>query len=215
LREVNPAPFSAFINFGDFQISSASPESFLSLTKDGFISTRPIKGTDRDADKLLSSTKDKAENVMIVDLLRNDLSQICEDASVVVDKLCELQSFAGLHHLVSVVSGKLRPNIGVMDALNACFPGGSITGAPKIAAMNILRQIEKIPRGIYCGSIGWMGIDGAMEMNIAIRTVMVTKDKLSFGVGGGITALSDPDAEYQETLLKADRIFKSFGGGAL
>lgn len=213
LRRMNPAPFSAYINFGDRQILSTSPESFLSLSKDGRILTRPIKGTDRDAGKLLSSLKDKAENTMIVDLLRNDLSQICTDDSVVVNKLCELQSFAGLHHLVSEISGQLRPKTKPMDALNACFPGGSITGAPKIEAMKILAEIEGVPRDIYCGSIGWVGTDGAMDMNIAIRTLIVEQDTMSFGVGGGITALSDPEAEYQETLLKADKIFQSFKAG--
>lgn len=149
---------------------------------------------------------------MIVDLMRNDLSQICEDKSVVVNKLCELQSFAGLYHLVSDISGVLKFDVSAMDALEACFPGGSITGAPRIAAMKILRDIEKTPRGIYCGAIGWVGLDGAMDMNIAIRTLMIEKDIISFGVGGGITALSDPDAEYHETLLKAEKIFKSFSG---
>lgn len=213
LRRINPAPFAAYINFGDVQILSASPESFLSLSADGRIVTRPIKGTDKDANKLLSSVKDKAENTMIVDLLRNDLSQICDDASVMVERLCELQSFAGLHHLVSEVSGRLRPNIAAADALNACFPGGSITGAPKIEAVKILKDIEATPRDVYCGAIGWIGTDGAMETNIAIRTLVIENDRMSFGVGGGITALSEPEAEYQETLLKADKIFKSFEGG--
>lgn len=213
LRHVNPAPFSTYIHFDGLEILSASPESFLSLSQGGHIVARPIKGTDRDAGKLLSSVKDKAENIMIVDLLRNDLSQICIDESVTVDRLCELQSFAGLHHLVSEVSGKLCPDIGAVDALNACFPGGSITGAPKIEAIRILAEIEATPRDIYCGSIGWIGLDGRMETNIAIRTLVVSGDILSFGVGGGITALSDPEAEYQETLLKADKIFKSFRAG--
>ncbi len=213
LRRINPAPFSAYMNLGDLQILSTSPESFLSLSKDGKIITRPIKGTDIDAGRLLSSVKDKAENTMIVDLLRNDLSQVCTDDSVVVNKFCELQSFAGLHHLVSEVSGQLRPKIKAMEALNACFPGGSITGAPKIEAIKILEEIEGAPRDLYCGSIGWIGMDGAMEFNIAIRTLVILSDVLSFGVGGGITALSDPAAEYQETLLKADKIFKSFKAG--
>lgn len=213
LRQINPAPFSAYINFEGMQVLSTSPESFLSLAKDGKIITRPIKGTDSDALALLSSVKDKAENTMIVDLLRNDLSQICEDETVIVNHLCELQSFAGLHHLVSEVTGRLRKNIDAIDIFSACFPGGSITGAPKIEAMSILSEIEAAPRGVYCGAIGWMGIDGAMEMNIAIRTLVISDDIISFGVGGGITALSDPEAEYQETLLKADKIFKSFEGG--
>lgn len=213
LREINPAPFSAYLHFGDVEILSASPESFLSVTKAGHIVTQPIKGTDTDAERLLASVKDRAENTMIVDLLRNDLSQICTDESVIVEKLCELQSFAGLHHLVSKISGQLQKDITPIKAVDACFPGGSITGAPKIEAMKIIAEIEKMPRDIYCGSIGWIGMDGAMEMNIAIRTLVADKDTLSFGVGGGITALSDPEAEYQETLLKAQKIFKSFEGG--
>ena len=213
LREINPAPFSAYIHFGEVKILSASPESFLNVKKDGGIVTQPIKGTDANAEKLMASVKDRAENTMIVDLLRNDLSQVCKDQSVSVDKLCELQSFAGLHHLVSRISGELQEGITPQEALDACFPGGSITGAPKIEAMKILAEIEKIPRHIYCGAIGWIGMDGAMEMNIAIRTLVVQKDRLSFGVGGGITALSNPVAEYQETLLKAQKIFKSFEGG--
>lgn len=214
LRAINPAPFSAFLDFGDIQIASASPESFLQVTATGKVTTRPIKGTDSNAERLLSSAKDRAENVMIVDLLRNDISQVCTDTSVNVPKLCELQSFAGLHHLVSEITGQLCAGKTARDALNSCFPGGSITGAPKIEAMKILRDIESLPRGVYCGTIGWIGDDGAMDTNIAIRTVVTSRDTLSFGVGGGITALSDPDAEYEETLLKAARIFRSFEGTA-
>jgi para-aminobenzoate synthetase component 1 len=212
LREINPAPFAAYLSWGDQQILSSSPESFISVTAEGDVITSPIKGTDRDADRLRASVKDRAENVMIVDLLRNDLSQVCTDESVEVTTLCELQSFAGLHHLVSEIRGTLRSGQTARDVLNACFPGGSITGAPKIEAIKILREVERIPRGVYCGAIGWMGDDGAMEMNIPIRTLVVTPDYISFGVGGGITALSDPDAEYQETLLKADKILQSFAG---
>ena len=210
LRTVNPAPYGAYLNMGDVQISSSSPESFLSIGDGKKIVTRPIKGTDSDAQRLLSSAKDNAENVMIVDLLRNDLSQICEDKSVIVNHLCQVQSFAGLHHLVSEVTGIVRKGVVAKDIMNACFPGGSITGAPKIEAIDILKKIEKGVRGVYCGMIGWIGFDGHMETNIAIRTVIVGKDKISFGVGGGITALSDVDVEYRETLLKADRIFRSF-----
>ena len=215
LREMNPAPFAAYIHFEGLEILSTSPECFLEADKDGHITTHPIKGTDSDKDKLVNSEKDKAENTMIVDLMRNDFSRMCEDASVTVDKLCELQSFAGLHHLVSVVSGKLENNRSAFDALEICSPGGSITGAPKIEAVKILNEIEGRPRGVYCGSIGFIGADGAMNTNIAIRTLVATQNKLSFGVGGGITALSDPQAEYDETLLKAQKIFKSFDGVVL
>lgn len=211
LRDINPAPFSAYLDWGELQIASASPESFLDITSGGKMTTRPIKGTDSHAERLMSSAKDRAENIMIVDLLRNDLSRVATDESVIVTKLCELQSFSGLHHLVSEITAQMQTDKTAEDVLQSCFPGGSITGAPKIKAVEILKNIERIPRGIYCGAIGWVGDDGAMETSLAIRTVVTTADTISFGVGGGITARSDPAAEYNETLLKADRIFKSFG----
>jgi para-aminobenzoate synthetase component 1 len=210
LRRVNPAPYSAYLNWVEIQISSASPESFLSLSRDGLITTRPIKGTSDNAQALSNSLKDRAENIMIVDLMRNDLSKISMDESINVHQLCELQSFAGLYHLVSEISGKILSDLNAKEALNACFPGGSITGAPKIKAMEVIDKIEQVKRGVYCGSIGWIGIDGAMDMNIAIRTITATQDNIFFGVGGGITAVSEPETEYQETILKAQKIFKSF-----
>lgn len=210
LRKINPAPYSAYLNWGDIQISSASPESFLSLARNGMVTTRPIKGTDDNPERLQNSLKDRAENIMIVDLLRNDLSKFCEDKTVTVHQLCELQQFAGLYHLVSEISGSILPNLMPQEILDSCFPGGSITGAPKIKSMEVINNIEQTSRGVYCGSIGWMGIDGAMDMNIAIRTIVTQHDTISFGVGGGITAVSDPEAEYQETILKAQKIFKSF-----
>ncbi|MGQ0527933.1 MAG: aminodeoxychorismate synthase component I [Alphaproteobacteria bacterium] len=219
LREVNPAPYAAFMNFGDMKISSASPESFLKV-ENGIVETRPIKGTQpRDANpvqdaqnktELLNSAKDRAENIMIVDLLRNDLSKVCAAASVEVADLCRLESFSGVHHLVSTVRGRLREDKTVLDALAACFPGGSVTGAPKIRAMEILSEIEGEKRGPYCGSVGYFGFDGAMQSNILIRTLVYEGAKVSFRTGGGITAQSDADAEYQETMDKAARIFTSF-----
>lgn len=215
LREVNPAPFGAYIAGAERQILSASPESFLEVSAEGEVITRPIKGTADDPAILLASEKDRAENVMIVDLLRNDLSQVCDDRSVMVTELCAVQSFAGVHHLVSEVRGHLAQGETsqrktAQDVLAACFPGGSITGAPKIKAMEVLRRIEGIPRGVYCGAIGWIGADGSMTLNIPIRTCVAERETISFGVGGGITALSDPRAEYRETLLKAEKLFRSF-----
>ena len=147
---------------------------------------------------------------MIVDLLRNDLSRICRPHKVAVPTLCGLESYAGVHHLVSSVTGQLKPGTSAIDLLAAAFPGGSITGAPKHQAMQVIDRIEGEPRGAYCGSIGWFGYDGAMSANIAIRTVTFADGQASFHVGGGITALSDPEAEYRETLVKAERIFQAF-----
>jgi para-aminobenzoate synthetase component 1 len=219
LRAVNPAPFAAFMRAGPVTISSASPERFLML-RDRHVETRPIKGTRRRADdpvrdaalraELRTSAKDRAENVMIVDLLRNDLSKVCEDESVAVPSLCALESFAGLHHLVSTVTGTLRADKDALDLLRACFPGGSITGAPKIRAMEIIEELEETRRGPYCGSVGYIGFDGAMDSSIAIRTLVYEDGIVRLNVGGGIVADSDPAAEYDETMVKAERIFRSF-----
>ncbi len=219
LRRLNPAPFGAWLNLHTLQIASSSPERFLHI-QDGHIETKPIKGTaprqsDPAADRfhasaLLNSEKDRAENVMIVDLLRNDLSKVCHPESVDIAALCALESFAGVHHLVSTVTGRLLPAYGALDALRACFPGGSITGAPKIKAMEIIDALETARRGPYCGTIGYVGFDGTMDINIAIRTLVYHNGHVSFHVGGGITAQSEPDKEYEETLQKADRIFASF-----
>lgn len=220
LRRINPATFGAYLAFGDQVIASASPERFV-LLQGNQIETRPIKGTARRspdlekdraaAEELLHSEKDRAENIMIVDLLRNDLSHVSTADSVEVTDLCRLESYAGVHHLVSVVTGKLRPENSSVDLLKACFPGGSITGAPKIRAMEIIAEIEQLARGVYCGSIGYIDFGGNLDFNIAIRTVTLSKNKAVFQVGGGITLLSDPEAEYVETLTKAAKIFESFG----
>jgi para-aminobenzoate synthetase component 1 len=219
LRATSPAPFAAYLNLGNVQISSASPERFLTV-RDNKIETRPIKGTkprltDSAADavqieNLRTSKKDIAENVMIVDLMRNDLSKVCTPESIRVEKLCAVESFSNVHHLVSTITGDLQENKTPMDALRACFPGGSITGAPKIRAMEIIEEIEGARRGPYCGSIGYIGFDGAMDTNILIRTLIFETGVAHFNVGGGITADSDPAAEYQETLDKAAGIFDSF-----
>ena len=212
LRTASPAPFASFFNFGEGAIVSSSPERFL-LCRDGEVETKPIKGTrgrgptpeedSRLAAELLASEKDRAENVMIVDLLRNDISRVCEDGSVTVDKLCELESFANVHHLVSTVRGKLRKDETATDLLAACFPGGSVTGAPKRRAMEIIAELEPTARGPYCGAIGYLGADGNMDSAIAIRTMTVKDRRVTFQAGGGIVADSDPEAEYEETLAKA------------
>jgi para-aminobenzoate synthetase component 1 len=220
LRLTNPAPFAAYLNFKDIAIASASPERFLKLTQDK-VETRPIKGTrprgktpDEDkayADDLLNSTKDHAENVMIVDLLRNDLSKVCENHSVIVPQLCGLESYASVHHLVSVVIGKLKKQYKAMDLFTACFPGGSITGAPKIRAMEIIAEIEPTSRGPYCGSIGYIGFDGAMDTSIVIRTCVIKNNIATFQAGGAIVADSNPKEEYEETLTKAKALHRILG----
>ena len=212
LRKINPAPFSAFFKIAGMSLSSSSPERFLNI-KNGKIETRPIKGTAPDTENpehLRLSAKDRAENIMIVDLMRNDLSKICEASSVEVNELCVVESYSGLHHLVSSVAGKLKDNVTSLSALSACFPGGSITGAPKIRAMEIIEGLEPSRRGAYCGSIGYIGFDGTMDCNIAIRTLVFKDNTVTLNVGGGIVAESDPEGEYQETLVKARKVFESF-----
>jgi para-aminobenzoate synthetase component 1 len=213
LREVNPAPFSAYFDAGPFQIVSASPERFVRVSATGEVETRPIKGTrprgitpEHDAllgAALLESDKDRAENVMIVDLLRNDLGRVCEYGSVRVDVLCGLETYSTVHHLVSQVRGQLRVGATALDLLRAAFPGGSVTGAPKVRAMEIIAELEPHARGPYCGCLGWIGFDGAMDTNILIRTFTAAGGWLQFPVGGGIVADSDPSREYEETLHKA------------
>jgi para-aminobenzoate synthetase component 1 len=220
LRKVNPAPFAAYLDHGDFVIASASPERFLRVEGDR-VETRPIKGTrPRFADAFLDSLqaqalresrKDRAENVMIVDLLRNDLSKVCVPGSVQVPQLCGLETFSSVHHLVSSVVGRLDEGLGAVDLLAAAFPGGSITGAPKVRAMEIITELEGHARGPYCGAIGYIGFDGAMDMNIVIRTASFRDGACVVQAGGGIVTASDPSAEYVETLDKARRIFEAFG----
>lgn len=217
LRPRTSAPFSAFLNLGNGRaIASGSPERFLSLSADGAIETRPIKGTRprhadaaRDAElaaELLSSEKDRAENLMIVDLLRNDLSRVAQIGSVKVPSLWGLESYRTVHHLTSVVTGQLKPGLGPVDLLRASFPGGSITGAPKIRAMEIIHELEPARRGPYCGSVMWIGWDGAMDSSIIIRTAAISGDRVQVQAGGGIVADSEPEAEYQESLTKAKAI---------
>jgi para-aminobenzoate synthetase component 1 len=219
LRVMNPATFAAFLDYGRVKIASSSPERFAQVY-DGRVETRPIKGTirrspdpaedKRNAEILLASEKDRAENVMIVDLLRNDLSRVCKPHTVHVPQLNGLESYATVHHLVSVVSGVLESGRDVVDLVGAAFPGGSITGAPKIRAMEIITDIERIERGVYCGSIGYLGFDGAADLNIAIRTVTLANGEAVVWAGGGITALSEPRAEYDESVVKARRVLEAF-----
>jgi para-aminobenzoate synthetase component 1 len=225
LRTVNAAPFACYMNTGDIQISSASPERFLTVDSNRTVTTQPIKGTrphveDKTMDRvyqheLRTSMKERAENTMIVDLMRNDLSKSCRADSITVPTLCKIETFASVHHLVSTVNGVLEDGQTPFSLLRGCFPGGSITGAPKIRAMEIIEELEPTRRGVYCGSMGYIGFDGSMDSNILIRTVVYetlpcgTK-AVSFQTGGGIVADSDPDEEYGETFDKADAIFRSF-----
>jgi len=212
LREASPAPMAAYLNLHGREILSSSPESFLKISGRG-IETRPIKGTrprffDPDEDRrsayeLQTSAKEIAELVMITDLLRNDLGQVCEFGSVEVADMLRLETLAQVHHLVSTVTGTLRPEIDALTAIAACFPGGSITGAPKKRAMEIIRELEQASRGIYCGAIGWLGYNGESSLNIAIRTLVRSGAELTYQVGAGIVADSDPEKEYEETLHKA------------
>ncbi len=212
LRAATPAPFAAFINAGGMQLISASPERFLRLSVAGDVETRPIKGTrprgktpaedQALAAALLASAKDRAENLMIADLLRNDLARVCAPGSVDVPVLCGLESFPAVHHLVSVVTGRLAKGADAVDLLRAAFPGGSITGAPKIKAMETIHALEPTARGPYCGAIAWLGFDGAMDSSIVIRTLIRGGTTLVAQAGGGIVAESDPAREYEESLLK-------------
>ena len=212
LRSLNPAPFSAYLNFPNVQVLSSSPERFLEL-KGGVVETKPIKGTrPRSADpaedaakarELRDSLKDRAENLMIVDLLRNDLGKSCAPGSVRVPELFAVESYATVHHLVSTVRGRLAQGRDALDLLRGCFPGGSITGAPKIRAMEIIEELEPHRRGVYCGSIGYLGFDGQLDSNIAIRTLVHSDNTLRFWAGGGIVADSDQEQEYQECYHKA------------
>lgn len=212
LRDASPAPMAAWLSLDGREVLGSSPETFLKFSGRG-VETRPIKGTrprfsDPDEDmrsayELQTSAKEIAELVMITDLLRNDLGQVCEFGSVEVSEMLRLESLAQVHHLVSTVKGTLLPETDAIDALAACFPGGSITGAPKKRAMEIIRGLEGRPRGIYCGAIGWFGFNGESSFNIAIRTLIREGGKLVYQVGAGIVADSDPEKEYEETLHKA------------
>ena len=218
LRQCNPAPFAGWFDLGAAQIVSASPERFLSV-RGGRVEARPIKGTRRRTawaeadlfagDDLLQSEKDRAENVMIVDLLRNDLSRVCTPESVRVTQLCGLEPYQFVQHLVSAVEGQLAPGQTALDLVRAAFPGGSITGAPKIRAMEIIAELEPTARGAYCGSLGYIGFDGSADLSILIRTITAAAGWWQFPVGGGIVAQSSPDREYEETWHKAEGLLRA------
>ena len=217
-RTRNPAPFAGYFDAGDVVIASMSPERFLQVER-GTVRMHPIKGTRRviaspeadlyAAEDLGSSDKDRAENVMIVDLVRNDLARVCRPESVRVESLCRLERYRYVQHLVSIVAGRLRPGLDAIDAVEAAIPGGSITGAPKHRACEIISALEGVARGPYCGSLGFIGFDGTADFNLLIRTLLVAQDRISFAAGGGITARSDPAAEYAETLHKAEGMLRA------
>jgi para-aminobenzoate synthetase component 1 len=223
LREINPAPFAAYLDWPDGKVVCSSPERFLRV-QGGRVETKPIKGTrprsvdparDRAlAEELRTSAKDRAENVMIVDLLRNDLGKVCVPGSVRASKLFDVESFASVHQLVSTVEGRLAEDVHALDLVAACFPGGSITGAPKVAAMKIIEELEPQRRSVYCGSIGYVGFDGNMDSNIAIRTLVQQGGRVYTWAGGGVVADSKVEAEYQESLDKAAAMLAVMGGAA-
>ena len=216
LRTNSPAPYGAYLSYPDITICSNSPEQFIQKTGQQ-VSTRPIKGTrprglsavddQRLQHELMHSHKDRAENLMIVDLLRNDISRVCRPGSVQVPELFGLTTYATVHHLVSTVKGELAAGQDTIDLLQACFPGGSITGAPKQRTMQIIDELEPVSRELYCGSIFWLGLDGNMDSNISIRTLLKKQDTLYYWSGGGIVADSISAAEDQESLDKAAAFF--------
>jgi para-aminobenzoate synthetase component 1 len=220
-RSLNPAPFAACVDLGGAWLVSMSPERFLQVAR-GTVRMHPIKGTRRVTDRpeadlhaaadLKASEKDRAENVMIVDLVRNDLARVCTPASVRVEALCRLERYRTVQHLVSIVAGRLQPGLGPLDALVAALPAGSVTGAPKHRACEIISELEGFARGAYCGSVGYVGFDGAADFNLLIRTLVAAPAGLSFAAGGGITAASDPAAEHAESLHKAEGVLRVVAG---
>jgi anthranilate synthase component 1 len=223
VRASSATHHGGLVRIGDTALVSASPERFLEVSPDGMVRTSPIKGTrprdarpDEDArlrGELVASEKERAENLMIVDLMRNDLSRVCELGSVAVTRLLEVESYRHVHQLVSTIEGRLLPDAGAVDAIAACFPAGSMTGAPKLRAIEVLDGLEQRPRGPYAGAFGYLAADGSADLAMTIRTIVIDPDGASVGTGGGITSASDPEAELAEARLKAAALLEALSGG--
>ena len=238
LRELNPAPYAGFLQHGDTCLLSSSPERYATVTRDRMLETKPIKGTTQRgatpeedaalAERLASDPKFRAENLMIVDLLRNDLSMVCEPGTVEVPSLMAVESYATVHQLVSTVRGRLRDEVGTVDALRALFPAGSMTGAPKLRTMQIIDRVESSPRGVYAGAFGWIGGDGRADLGVVIRSLVAVRSgparpggaqaggppySYTLGTGGGITVRSDLEEEWAETRWKAVRLRAALNAG--